>query len=156
MGWIAYHKDGTITREGEHARPVKEGEEGLLRAIAQEDFHHKVFIDLINGVIVIEYDEIDAQGGNIGVSNPGVILNVCEETSIVGELTKVKKTRPNKEGWFNYKQEPYIWRPIWFTRHTPINITKVVGLQTTLGQPYKRKNIKKLVSLFDDGRIGID
>jgi hypothetical protein len=50
-----------------------------------------------------------------------------------------------------------VWRPIWFTRVTNGTIlTKIVGLQTTLGVPYKRKNIKKMISLFEDGRVGID
>lgn len=155
MGWIAYNKDGTTLNETEHGRPVQDGEDGKLRAIVQEDFGHKVFVDLINGVIVIDYDSIDAQGGNIGMVNPQTVLYVCDETNIIGELFSLKKGRANKDGWFKQRTEPFVWRPIWFTRHTNGMPTKVIGLQTTLGVPYSRKNIKKMVSLFEDGRIGI-
>jgi len=160
MGWIAFHEDGTVLQEGSNdGRPVAAGEEGKLKFIIQEDYGHTVGIDLRNGVILIDFDGIDTQGGEIAVANPKTILYIADETSIVGELTKVKKTRPNKEGNFDYKHEPFKWRPIWFSRvfgyasETPI---KVVGLQTTLGAPYKRKNVKKMVSLLPDGRIAID
>lgn len=156
MGWTAYYKDGRVLNESEHGRPVQDGEEGLLKVIVQEDFGHKVALDLEQGVILIDYDELDVQGGNIGFTNIKSILYVCDETNIVGELFKLKKTRPNKEGWFKQTIEPFVWRPIWFTRYTNNSPTKVIGMQTTLGTPYKRKNIKKLVSLFEDGRIGID
>lgn len=156
MGWIAYHKDGTVTDETHHGRPVQAGENGELKAIIQEDYGHKVALDLINGVILIDYDNIDIQGGNLAVENPRTVLYVCDETNIVGELFSLKKGRPNKDGWFKQRTEPFVWRPIWFTRHTmPGGVTKVVGLQTTLGIPYKRKNVKKMISLFEDGRIGI-
>ena len=159
MGWIAYHKDGTITREGTEGRPVQAGEEGQLRMIIQEDYGHKVAVDLINGVIIIDYGEIDAQGGNIAVSNPNTVLYVCDETTVVGNLTKVRKTRPNKEGNFEYKHSPFEWRPIWFSRvfgYDSQSAVKVIGLQTTLGSPYKRRNVKKMVSIFPDGSLGID
>ena len=156
MGWISYHKDGTVLNEGEHGRPVQAGEEGQLSFIVQEDFGHKVAVDLLNGVILIDYDEVDAQGGNIAVSNPKVVLYVCDETNIIADLFGVHKSRPNKEGWFKQTTIPFKWRPIWFTRMTNGVPTKVIGVQTTLGTPYKRKNIKKLVSLFSDGRLGID
>lgn len=158
MGWISYHNDGTVLSEGANdGRPVIAGEEGNLKAIVQEDYGHKVAIDLKGGVIVIDYDYLDVQGGNIAVSNPSTVLYVCDETVIVGELTKIHKTRPNKDGWFEHKQIPLVWRPIWFTRVVNGTIAvKVIGLQTTLGTPYKRKNIKKMVSLFPDGRVGID
>lgn len=155
MGWTAYHKDGTVLNEGEHGRPVQAGEEGQLRFIVQEDYGHKIGLDLVNGVIIVDYDSLDLQGGGIAVENPKIVLYVCDETSVVGELFKVYKTKPNKEGWFKQTQIPFIWRPIWFTRHINNDTVKVVGLQTTLGTPYKRKNIKKLISLFSDGRIGI-
>lgn len=160
MGWTAYHKDGTITNEAEHGRPVQDGEEGNLRFIQQEDYGHKVGIDLIGGVIVLDYDGLDLQGGSIAIANPRAVLYVCDETVIAGELLKVRKTKPNKEGWYQNIETPLKWRPIWFTRnisgvggHIAV---KVVGLQTTLGAPYKRKNVKKMISLFPDGRIGID
>lgn len=157
MGWISYHKDGTILSEGANdGRPVKEGEEGNLKVIVQEDYGHKVAVDLLSGLIVIDYDALDIQGGNMGIQNPRTILFVCDETVIVGELFKVRKTKPDKEGWFDHIRIPLVWRPIWFTRNiSGVPPVKVIGLQTTLGVPYKRKNIKKMVSLFPDGRIGI-
>ena len=159
MGWIAYHKDGTITQETHDGRPVQAGEEGELSFIVQEDYGHKIGIDLLNGVIIIDYDALEVQNGGVYITNPRSVLYVADETSIVGELQKVKKTKPNKEGWFEYKHEPFTWRPIWFSRNFAMageQAVKVVGLQTTLGAPYKRRNIKKMVSLLPDGRIAID
>jgi hypothetical protein len=156
MGWTAYNKDGTVLNEGEHGRPVQAGEDGQLRFITQEDYGHKVALDLERGVILLDYEAVDAQGGNIAVANARSIIYVCDETSIVGDLFKLHKTKPNKEGWFKQKAIPFTWRPIWFTRHINNDAVKVVGLQTTLGTPYKRKNVKKLISLFPDGRLGID
>lgn len=160
MGWIAYHKDGTILQEGSgHGRPVQAGDEGQLRFIVQEDYGNRVGVDLTNGVIVIGFDQIEIQNDTLAIHNPRTILHVADETSVISELTKVRKTRPDKDGNFDYKHEPFKWRPIWFSRvfgyasETPV---KVIGLQTTLGTPYKRKNIKKLVSLLPDGRIAID
>ena len=155
MGWTAYFKTGEVFNESEHGRPVQAGEEGNLKLIVQEDYGHKIALDLVNGVIIIDYDALDLQGGNVAVSNPKCILYVCDETNIVGDLFKVKKGKPDKEGWFSQTTIPFVWRPIWFTRHTNEGQTKVIGLQTTLGAPYRRKNVKKLVSMFDDGRIGI-
>lgn len=49
------------------------------------------------------------------------------------------------------------WRPIWFNRHSlPGGVTHVIGAQVTLPALQGGKNLKKLVSLFEDGRIGID
>ena len=158
MGWIAHYKDGTIVNETEHGRPVQAGEEGQLRLIEQEDYGHKVALDLLNGVILIDYEGLDLQGGDIAFDNPKTILYVCDETSILMDLFKVRKTRPNKAGDFKHIVTPFEWRPIWFTRHVGSEdlVIKIIGLQTTLGAPYKRRNIKKLISLFPDGRIGID
>lgn len=159
MGWIAYHKDGTVTQETHDGRPVKEGEEGKLSFIIQEDYGHKIGIDLINGVIIIDFEGLEIQNGGVYITNPKAVLYVADETSVIAELQKVKKTKPNKEGWFEYKHEPFQWRPIWFSRNFAMaaeSAVKVVGLQTTLGAPYKRRNIKKMVSLLPDGRIAID
>lgn len=158
MGWTSYHKDGTIlTEDGSTGRPVAEGEEGNLRFIQQEDYGHKIGVDLLSGVILIDYNAIDLQNNGLAVDSPKSILYVCDETVIAGELFKIHRTRPNKEGWFQNKQIPLVWRPIWFTRIiNGVIPVKVIGLQTTLGTPYKRKNIKKMISLFPDGRIGID
>ena len=53
MGWKAFTKDGEYLSEETHGRPVQAGEEGSLAVIAQEDYGHKVSIDLINGVIAL-------------------------------------------------------------------------------------------------------
>lgn len=158
MGWTAYHKDGTITNELEHGRPVQAGEDGELAAIVQEDFGHKIFVDLEAGVIVVDYENLDVQGGNIGVNNPRTILYVCDETNIVGELLVVKRRRgrPTKEGVIKQDIKTFKWRPIWFTRHTNEHVSKVIGLQTTLEAPFGKRNVKKMITLFEDGRIGID
>jgi len=157
MGWTSYAKDGTILSEGaNHGRPVKEGEEGNLAFIEQDDYGHRVGVDLHNGVILIDYDSIDFQPGGFSVENVKTVLYICDETVIAGELTKVRKTKPDKDGWFDHIQTPYIWRPIWFSRVLSTGVTiKCIGAQTTLTAPYKRRNVKKMVSLFPDGRIGI-
>lgn len=51
---------------------------------------------------------------------------------------------------------PLLWRPIWFTRWTNGVPVKVIGAQTTLPEMQGGKNVKKMVSIFSDGRIGID
>jgi hypothetical protein len=162
MGWVAYNKDGTILSEGAHdGRPVKEGVAGQLKIIEQQDYGHNVAVDLVNGIIAIDYESLDVQGGNPAIINPKLFLWVCDETTIVSDIAKIKKTKPNKEGWFDYKHERFEWRPIWFSRvfadgGGATTTLKVIGLQTTLGAPYKKRNVKKIVTLYPDGRIGID
>lgn len=156
MGWIAYYPDGTIVSEDTHGRPVQDGQDGKLRVIIQEDYGHKVGIDLVNGVIFIDYESIDFQNGTFGVGNPKIVLYVCDETNIAGELFDVIASEPDSEGWFENTIVPLQWRPIWFTRITSGIPTKVIGLQTTLPEAHGNKNVKKMISLFVDGRIGID
>ena len=55
MGWKAFFKDGTTMSEGVDGRPVQAGDEGLLWFITQEDYGHKVLVELINGVIVLDF-----------------------------------------------------------------------------------------------------
>jgi len=155
MGWKALHKDGTIIEEGTAGRPVAAGEEGQLAMIAQEDYGHSIAVDLINGAILFEYTQFSVQNGTVEI-NPQYRIAICDETNIVGDLFDIEKSEPNEEGWFSQTIVPIIWRPIWFTRVTNEYQTKVIGAQTTLPAVYGGKNVKKLVSLFDDGRIGID
>lgn len=192
MGWVAQYKDGTIKREGDTftnekgelegvGRPVQDGENGLLKAIAQEDFGHVVEVDLERGRIAIT-----------SASNYGTIgFYICEETNIVGDLFHVDqefvpwygpvcpycyhtentgtKACPNcgkdraqmihngePVTVRNDHVRPIVWRPIWFTRYTNGVPTKVIGAQTTTPEVEGARNVKKLVMLYADGRIGID
>lgn len=156
MGWLAIDKNYNFIREGEVGRPVQEGEEGNLIFIGQEDFGHKVGVDLINGVLLIDYDEVGIQNGTIEI-NPKTVIFLCDETNIIGELIDVTRGRgrPTKEGVVRQNIKTMQWRPIWFTRNTSGIITKVIGAQTTLTKTFGGKNIKKMVSLFEDGRLGI-
>jgi hypothetical protein len=51
---------------------------------------------------------------------------------------------------------PIIWRPIWFTRYTNGMPTKIIGAQTTTPEIEGARNIKKLIMIYADGKIGID
>lgn len=171
MGWIAiYRSGGHIVREEDGVgRPVYDGNEGELSVIAQEDFDHKVAIDLINGVICLEYESLGVQNGTIEIVNPGTFLWICEgETNIVGEYQHINSEsmtneevidagRPDGEGgWIKNTYTPLLWRPIWFTRMTGGIPTKVIGAQTTTPELQGGRNVKKMISLFADGRVGID
>lgn len=156
MGWKALYRDGRIVEEGgEEGRPVQAGEEGQLALIAQEDFDHRIAVDLINGVILFDYTEFKVQNGTVEI-NPQYKISICEETNIVGELVDVIQGEPDEQGWFQQEIKPLLWRPIWFTRMTNGVPTKVIGAQTTLPELYGGRNVKKLISLFADGRVGID
>ncbi len=157
MGWFSIDHDDNFLREETDGRPVQAGEEGLLKFIGQEDFGHKVGIDLVAGVILFDYDEISTQNGTVEVHNPRSVLYICDETNIIGDLVDVSRARgrPTKEGVVRQNIKTFHWRPIWFTRHTPFGFMKVIGAQTTLSKTYGGKNLKKLVTLFEDGRIGI-
>jgi hypothetical protein len=155
MGWIAYHKDGTITSEDKDGRPVQAGEEGNLLAIVQEDFNHRIFVDLINGVIIIDCDTITVQNGTFEIINPKAVLYICDETNIVGELFHLEKGEPDKDGWFEQAITPIKWRPIWFTRVTNGVPAKIIGAQATLPEEYGGHNVKKYVVLFNNGKVGI-
>lgn len=156
MGWIAYYPDGSRLSEDRDGRPVQDGNDGKLAVIIQEDYNHKVAVDLVNGVVVIDYESMDYQNGGFYFIGPKFGFYVCDETNIVGELFNVRATEPDAEGWYQNIIEPIEWRPIWFTRMTLGVPTKVIGLQATLPEGYGGKNVKKLISLFEDGRMGID
>lgn len=159
MGWIAITREGEILREGEApGRPVNEGEDGKLSMIMQEDFGHKVAVDLLSAVIVIDYEDFSIiEENNLQIINPKAVLYITDETNIAGDYGElITKANPDenlaKAGWVINDFTPLIWRPIWFTRYTNGTPTKVIGLQTT----YQGRNYKKMVCLFEDGRIGID
>ena len=156
MGWTAVTKSGEILREETHARPVQEGEEGNLKFILQEDFGQKVAIDLINGVIIIGYDDWSLLGDDVELYNIKTVIYICAETTIVGELSYMERSEPDENGIFINTFTPLIWRPIWFTRYIGGQPTKVIGAQTTLPPEYGGKNVKKLISIFGTGALGID
>lgn len=179
MGWIAVTKDGQQYREGDPnpergGRPVAKGEEGSLAFIAQEDYGNNVAVDLYNGVIIIGYDHfgLNDSNGQVDLVNPRTILWICDNTNIAGELafmeTEYTPYEDEKGRRFIDPETkepvmtrtdhviPMIWRPIWFNRVTNGIPTKVIGAQATLPPEYGGRNVKKLISLFPDGRIGID
>lgn len=168
MGWKCFYRDtlemkeeGQMNPEG---RPMKDGQAGKLLCIAQEDYHHKIAVDLDRGLFIIDYDEIFVNDDKIlEVKGAKAYINICEETSIVGDLQDLIQGQPDEEGWFEQHFEPLKWRPIWFYRHIIVPsgeiIVPCIGAQTTLPALYsttkRRKNIKKYISLFPDGRMGI-
>lgn len=158
MGWFSISKKGKILREDQDGRPVKAGEDGELAFIGQEDYGHKVGVDLLGGNIIIDWEgDINVQNGTIEIGDSKTIFTICDETNIVGDLVDVVAiTEPDINGWYQNVINPIPWRPIWFSRVTNGIPTKVIGAQATLPEQYGGKNIKKLVSLFVDGRIGID
>lgn len=170
MGWGAIYRTGSqiIREEDGVGRPVDDGNAGELAAIMQEDFGHKIAVDLVNGVVLLEYESVTVSNGSIEFVKPGVFLWICDETNIVGEYQHIDKVpmtndqvvaagRPDGEaGWFINNYTPLRWRPIWFTRYTSGVPTKCIGAQTTTPEGYGTKNVKKMVSIFADGRLGID
>lgn len=171
MGWTAYDKDGNFYQEGVDGRPVQMGEEGNLLVIIQEDYGHKIVTDLKNGRILIDPEEVKIENGDVEIINPKLDFWVCEETNIVGEYKHLKQEFVTfHDAWGNIRIQDgkivkvrndilsdLVWRPIWFTRHTTgVAPSKILGLQTTTPKIMGSRNIKKLVILFPDGRIGID
>jgi hypothetical protein len=171
MGWRAITKQFEELREEEHGRPVQAGEEGNLLIIAQEDYGRTVAVDLVNGVIAIDYDHLGIQNETIELANDKFRFHICDETNIVGDLFNLDqrleylRDEDNRrilgpDGRYQRVRTDYViplvWRPIWFTRWTNGDLTKVIGAQTTLPKEHTGKNVKKLVSIFSDGRIGID
>jgi len=122
----------------------------------QEDFGHKVAVDLINGVILIDYSEWGIQNGTVEIHSPQAVFYICDETNIIANLFDIETTEPNSEGVIYNAFIPIEWRPIWFTRVSAGIPTKVIGAQTTLPANEGGKNIKKLVSIFQFGALGID
>ena len=168
MGWIAITRKGEILREEDGiGRPVDAGNNGELLIVAQEDYGHKVAVDLINGAIALDYESLGVQNGTIELDSPKLIFMINDETNIAGDLFHISHTyEPVKaaDGSDSFVRNdhvtPLTWRPIWFTRHTSTAVgafaVKVIGAQTTLPKENASKNIKKLVCLYEDGRIGID
>src|SRR4051812_27224491 len=146
MGWRAFFRDGTEKSEGTDGRPVQDGDEGLLAAIAQEDYGHNVAVDLNRGIIAIDYESISMNNGTVELVNPKTFLWVCDETNVVGDMFHLRQEfvdfrdedgkRVLVDGRYpkvrNDILTPLTWRPIWFTRVTMGIPTKVIGAQTTL------------------------
>lgn len=178
MGWRSISKTGELRYEGHEnlelgGRPVAQGEEGNLLFIEQNDYGHRVGIDLQIGVILIDYEsDITVQNGTLEISNPKLALWLCDETNIVGEMAHVafqydlkrdeagRKVHDENGKLVQVKTDiltPLTFRPIWYSRNisTLPAPVKVLGLQATLPDLQGGANIKKQVSLFPDGRIGI-
>ena len=156
MGWIAITKEGEELREDVHGRPVQAGEEGNLLAIMQEDFGHKVAVDLTQGLVFIDYDSLSIANGYLEITGAKLMFFICDETNIVGQLHLMEQSAPDEQGWYTVDNYAPMWRPIWFTRYTNGMPTKVIGAQTTLNAQFAGRNVKKMISLFMDGNIGID
>jgi hypothetical protein len=156
MGWIAVNKEKEVLREETHGRPVQEGEEGNLLFIMQEDFGHKVAVDLVNGVIIVGYEDWAIANDTVEIYGPRTVFYICSETNIIAEFFHTEQSEIDKEGWYTNTFTPMIWRPIWFTRTTAGTPTKCIGAQTTLPKEYGGGNVKKLVSIFQTGALGID
>lgn len=93
--------------------------------------------------------------------NPKIVMYICDETTIVGELLHQEQSSMDSygnavEGYVYQTYIPLTWRPIWFTRVTNGVPTKVIGAQTTLPKEFGGKNVKKMISIFDNGALGID
>jgi hypothetical protein len=175
MGWIAISKSGEILHEEEHGRPVADGQKGKLAVIAQQDYGHTVAVDLINGIIAIDYETLGVQNGTVELTNAKTFMWICHDTMIAGELKHIKATlEPFMEEQENGEMvqrvdqatqepvfvrtdivKPVVWRPIWFTRWINFVPTKIIGAQATLPKAHGGKNVKKMVMLFPDGKIGI-
>lgn len=163
-GWFAITKDFKILRESEGitkdnpggGRPVALGNEDGLRVCGASAYGHTVAIDLINGVIALDFDNLGIQNETIEI-NPKVAFSICEETNVVGEFKHRKTTKPKKNGDYLITYEDMIFRPIWFNRiiSTLPGPVVVIGAQTTTPREQGKRNIKKIISLFPDGRIGI-
>lgn len=165
MGWIAITRENKILREEDGitennpggGRPVEAGNNNELIAIGIKEYGHSVAIDLVNGVVAIGWDDMSVQNGTVELHNIKFMFTICEETNIVGEFKHRKTTKPDKKGDYLITYSDMIFRPIWFMRHistlpAPVH---VIGVQTTTPREQGKRNIKKVISLFPDGRIGI-
>lgn len=158
MGWLAITREFETIREEIHGRPLKDGEDGKLLMIAQQDYEHRVAVDLVNGVIILDYEILEIRNGTIEIEKPKIVFYICDETTRAGEYFHTTSTEPDAEGNYFNTFTPLVWRPIWFSRvitTLPAPI-KCIGAQTTLPSVYGGQNVKKLISLFPDGSIGID
>lgn len=176
MGWRSISKTGEIRYEDHEnpelgGRPVAQGEEGTLAIIEQHDFGHRVAVDLIHGRIFIDYDgEVKIQNDTLEIGDAKTVLWLCEETNIVAEYKHLRqefvlardeagrKIHDDNGKLVEMRNDiltDLTFRAIWFTRWTNGVPAKVIGLQTTTPELQGAKNIKLLVSIFSDGRIGI-
>ena len=165
MGWLAITRESKILREEDGitednpggGRPVELGNNGGLLVCATEGYGHKVAVDLVNGIVAIDYENLGVQNGTIELHEPKLLFTICEESNIIGEYKHRKTTRPDKLGNYLITYEPVIFRPIWVTRHisTLPGPVYLIGAQATTPKEQGKRNIKKIVSLFPDGRIGI-
>jgi hypothetical protein len=177
MSWKAITKNFELLRELDDegngtglGRPMQQGENNELLVIAEEDFGRKVAVDLINGVIIIDYDTLSGEGGMVNITNPRFVFLIADETNIAGEYKHVTQELVDyidEQGRKVIQDGEYVkvrndiltsivWRPIWFTRWTNGMPTRVIGAQTTTPEIQGNKNVKKLISIYGDGRIGID
>ena len=171
MGWVAINRQGEYLKEDDGiGRPVEAGNNGELLIVAQEDFGHKVAVDLLDGVVILGYDSLEYQNGSVSIVNPKTILAICEESNIVGEYKHLTQELVDwrdedgrkvltEDGRYAKVRNDILtnltWRPIWFTRVTNGAPAKVIGAQTTTPEMQGGRNIKCFVTLFSDGRIGI-
>lgn len=163
-GWFAITKELKILQENDGitednpggGRPVDLGNEGGLLLAGYRGYGHSVAVDLINGILFLDYDFIKLQNNSLEI-NARTVLYMCEETNILGEYKHRKTTKPRKNGDYFITYDPMIFRPIWFNRHisTLPGPVYVMGAQTTTPSSEGKRNIKKMVSLYPDGRVGI-
>lgn len=171
MGWRAIYKDGTEKQEGIDGRPVQDGDEGKLLYIAQEDYGNKVAVDLINGIIYLGYEQLTVDETGVYMAGNPAKFWICDDTNIVGMLSHHEEVLTdyrdedgrrviNEDGRFAKVKtdvfHPLVWRPIWFSRVTNGDFTKIIGAQTTTPKEFGERNVKKMVMLFSTGDIGID
>jgi hypothetical protein len=163
-GWLAItrnyellrenNEDGTSSGQG---RPVDAGNNNELLIIGDSEYGHSVAVDLVNGMIAIDWTNFGIQNETVEI-DPKIVFAICEETNIIGEYQHRTESEVAEDGGYTIEYSPMIWRPIWFKRmiSTLPGPVIVIGAQTTLPVEYGGRNIKKLVSLFPDGRLGID
>lgn len=142
---------------GLNGRPVDLGNNGGLRLAGGSEYGHTVAVDLRDGILFLDPDNLEIQNGTVSLVNAKAILYMCEETNILGEFKHMKTTKPDKLGYYNIEYFPILFRPIWFNRHisTLPGPVIVIGAQTTTPSHQGKRNIKKMISLFPDGRVGI-
>jgi len=105
----------------------------------------------------LDPDGLEIQNGTVSMTNSRAVLYMCEETNILGEFKHRKTTKPDKAGNYTIDYLPMLFRPIWFNRHISTLPAPVIvmGAQTTTPSDQGKRNIKKMISLFPDGRVGI-
>jgi len=121
-----------------------------------EEFGHKIAVDLTQGALIIDYENLSIQNGTTEIHNPKLVIYICDETNRLFDFLHEDKTEPDADGNYFVNFRPLLWRPISFIRWTNGQPCHVIGAQTTLPENYGGKNVKKMVSLFMDGSLGID